>query len=155
MQKHLKMSVKKSGRKKNNSRRDYIFACNSDPKEVRNIELFLNKMNASLRLDDGAMYRLLLSCTEAVNNAILHGNHSDPSKSVRMRCVVQKNSLVVTVKDEGKGFDADHLADPLAKENLLKESGRGVFLMRSLMDEVKYTQAKTGLTVRMKLNLVP
>ncbi len=145
--------MNKSDKIRNIPRREFTFKCKSDPKEVKNIETFLKKVNALLRLDDGTMYRLLLCCTEAVNNAILHGNHSDPSKNVHLRCVIQKTSLVVTVKDEGRGFDVNNLADPLAKENLLKENGRGVFLMRSLMDEVKYTQAKTGMTVRMKLNL--
>jgi serine/threonine-protein kinase RsbW len=134
--------------------REFTFDCKSDPKEVRNIEPFFNKINALLRLDDGAMYRLLLCCTEAVNNAILHGNHSDPSKLVRMKCTIQKTSLVVVVKDEGAGFESNKLPSPLTKENLLKENGRGVFLMRSLMDEVKYTRTKTGMTVRMKLKLV-
>jgi serine/threonine-protein kinase RsbW len=145
--------MKKSDKVKNTTQREFTFDCKSDPQEVRNIETFLKKVNALLRLDDGTMYRLLLCCTEAVNNAILHGNHCDPSKNVHMRCVIQKTSLIVTVKDEGIGFDAKSLANPLAKENLLKENGRGVFLMRSMMDEVKYTQTKTGMTVRMKLKL--
>jgi serine/threonine-protein kinase RsbW len=145
--------MKKSDTVKNIARREFMFDCKSDPQEVKNIETFLKKVNALLRLDDGTMYRLLLCCTEAVNNAILHGNHSDPSKKVYMRCVIQKTALIVTVKDEGTGFDSKNLADPLAKENLLKENGRGVFLMRSLMDEVKYTRTKTGMIVRMKLKL--
>jgi serine/threonine-protein kinase RsbW len=137
------------------ARREFTFDCKSDPKEVRNIEPFLNKINVLLRLDDGAMYRLLLCCTEAVNNAILHGNHSDPSKLVRLKCTILKTSLVVVVNDEGAGFEAKKLPNPLSKKNLLKENGRGVFLMRSLMDEVKYTRTKTGMSVRMKLKLMP
>jgi len=147
------MIVKRSNKIKSTIRSEFTFDCKSDPQEVRNIETFLKKVNALLRLDDGTMYRLLLCCTEAVNNAILHGNHSDPSKNVYMRCVIQKTALIVTVKDEGTGFDSKKLANPLAKENLLKENGRGVFLMRSLMYEVKYTRTKTGMTVRMKLKL--
>ena len=145
--------MKSFDRAKKIARHEFTFDCKSDPREVKKIETFLNRVNSLLRLDDGTMYRLLLCCTEAVNNAILHGNHSDPAKNVHMRCVIQKTSLIVTVKDEGNGFDANDLANPLTKENLLKENGRGVFLMRSLMDEVKYTQTKTGMSVRMKLKL--
>ena len=99
------------------------------------------------------MYRLLVSCTEAVNNAIVHGNNSDPDKKVIIRCTVEKKILTICVKDEGKGFDSERLQDPREEKNLMKENGRGVFLMRSLMDRVKFKRLKSGSFVEMKVKL--
>lgn len=128
--------------------------CISEPKEIAHVEEFLNKVNKTTKLDDGTFYRLLVGCTEAVNNAILHGNKSDARKSVCLVVFFQKNDrIVVRVKDEGRGFDPDHLPNPLDEKNLLKTSGRGVFLMRELMDEVNYSFGKDGSTVELVINL--
>ncbi len=128
--------------------------CISEPKEIAHVEEFLNKVNRTAKLDDGTFYRLLVAVTEAVNNAILHGNKSDPRKLVCLVVLYRKNDrLVVRVKDEGKGFDPDHLPNPLDEKHLLKPSGRGVFLMRELMDEVHFSFGKDGSTVELVINL--
>lgn len=131
----------------------FVFRCKSDPKEIVKIEPFLKRMNKCAKLDDGTLYRLLVGGTEAVNNAILHGNKSDPRKEVRMTCIIMKNVLKLRVKDRGKGFDPRTLPNPLDEENLMKESGRGVFLMRSLMDDVRFRFSKSGLTVELTILL--
>ncbi|MGD0591515.1 MAG: ATP-binding protein [Bacteroidota bacterium] len=131
----------------------FEMVCQSNPKEIGCIETFLQQINKKLNLDDGTMYRLLVSCTEAVNNAMIHGNKSDPNKSVTIRCIVEKQSLTIRVKDEGKGFDPKGLKDPREEKNLLKENGRGVFLMRSLMDSITVKQLKFGSVVEMKVKL--
>lgn len=77
-----------------------------------------------------------LAVIEAVANAILHGNRCDVKKKVRVQAVRGKKGLVISVHDEGEGFDADTIPDPLSPETLLKDSGRGVFLVRACMDEV-------------------
>ncbi len=127
--------------------------CKSNPKEIRCIEDFLKKVNKKLNLDDGTMYRLLVSCTEAVNNAIIHGNKLARDKSVVVQCIVEKEFLTINVKDKGKGFDPKKLQDPRKGKNLMKESGRGFFLMRSLMDSVKVKRLKFGTVVEMKVKL--
>ncbi|MGD1044359.1 MAG: ATP-binding protein [Bacteroidota bacterium] len=127
--------------------------CRSNQKEISHIEKFLRRISMQLQIDDGMMHRLLVSSTEAVNNAIVHGNKSDPDKKVIIRCIVKKKTLTICVKDEGKGFDPDGLQDPREEKNLLKENGRGVFLMRSLMDKVKFKQLKSGSVVEMKVKL--
>jgi serine/threonine-protein kinase RsbW len=104
-------------------------------------------------MDDGIMYRLLVASTEAVNNAIVHGNKSDPGKKVIIRCRVDKKTITIYVADEGKGFDSENLQDPREEKNLMKESGRGIFLMRSLMDQVKFKHLKSGSVVEMKVKL--
>ena len=128
----------------------YEMICRSNQKEISRIEKFLRQVSDRLHIDDGIMYRVLVSCTEAVNNAIVHGNKSDPDKKVIIRCCVEKNTLTVYVTDEGKGFDSESLQDPREEKNLMKESGRGIFLMRSLMDQVKFKHLKSGSVVEMK-----
>jgi serine/threonine-protein kinase RsbW len=141
--------MKQSCRKKNSRAQRFSLIIQSNPKKVHAIEGLLQQVDDAVVLDEKAMYRLLVSCTEAVNNAILHGNKSDPSKTVCIRCAVQKKAIVVVVKDEGGGFDSAQLPNPLSRANLMKENGRGVFLMRSLMDEVAFRKLKTGHEVRL------
>lgn len=127
--------------------------CISTPEEIRRVEEFLEAVNKKSRLDDGTFHRLFVSATEAVNNAILHGNKSDPKKKVCVRCLVNKDSIVVSVTDEGGGFDPSTIPNPLDEQNLLKESGRGVFLIRSMMDRVDFHPTEHGTTVEMAINL--
>ncbi len=139
-------------------RRNYRVArceivCKSDPREIPKVEKFLTKVNRKAHLDDGTMYRLLVATTEAVNNAILHGNKQNPRKLVHVACQISGHVLTMSVRDSGRGFDPESLANPLADENLLKESGRGIFLIRSLIDNVSFRIGKTGTTVEMKIDL--
>ena len=127
--------------------------CKSDPQEVRKIEPFLKKVSEVAKLDDGTFYRLLVASTEAVNNGILHGNKSNPRKNVHVVVVLEKDSLIVRVKDEGRGFKLDQIPDPLEEKNLLKTSGRGIFLMRSLMDEVIFQITDDGTVVELVVHL--
>ena len=91
-----------------------------------------------------------LAVIEAVANAILHGNRCDAKKKVRVKAALAKKGLVISVQDEGEGFDADALPDPLLPETLLKQSGRGVFLVRACMDEVAVRRkAPVGTEVKM------
>lgn len=127
--------------------------CTCDPKEVGKIEPFLNQVNEVARLDDGSFYRLLIAGTEAVNNGILHGCKSDPRKKVHVVCILKKDSLVFRVKDQGRGFKPEEVPDPLEEKNLLKTSGRGIFLMRSLMDKVLIKVTLEGTEVELVLDL--
>lgn len=127
--------------------------CKSDSREIAKVEKFLQKVNRKAHLDDGTMYRLLVATTEAVNNAIIHGNQSNPRKLVRVTCQMIGRTLTLSVHDSGRGFDPNNLANPLEEQNLLKESGRGIFLIRSLIDEVGFNIRKGGTTVIMKIDL--
>lgn len=87
---------------------------------------------------------------EALANAIVHGNHCDPRKKVRISVALNDNcDLLVSVKDSGSGFDPSALPDPIAAENLLAKHGRGLFLIRYLMDEVEF-KFDHGTEVRMR-----
>jgi serine/threonine-protein kinase RsbW len=91
-----------------------------------------------LGVQEDAYGNVLIAVTEAVNNAIHHGNGVNASLIVDVAVGDKENEFCFRIKDEGVGFDFDSLPDPTAPENLLKESGRGIFLMRNLADEVEF-----------------
>ncbi len=125
----------------------------SRPNEIIKVEGFLEKLNEQLHLDESAFNKLLIATTEAVNNGILHGNKRDPSKKVNLVCETLNGLLFITVEDEGQGVDPDSIPNPLAEENLLRENGRGVFLMRSLMESVEFSRYPGGSKVTMTMSL--
>ena len=105
-------------------------------------------------LDDDAVHWIGVAVRESVINAIKHGNREHPEKLVTVEFtfapVSDPNELVVRVLDQGEGFEPEEIADPLAPENLLKASGRGIFFMRSFMDDVTLRRAaEGGMEVRM------
>ena len=99
-------------------------------------------------------YWLVTAVREAVTNAVIHGNEEQPGKHVEISFVLQADRIRITVTDQGSGFDPDQLPDPVSTEHLMDASGRGVFLMQQLMDEVTYTFPDSGgttLTMMKKL----
>ena len=84
--------------------------------------------------------KILVSVMEAVNNAIIHGNKSDQTKFVDIELKMTNGSLIVMVKDEGAGFKHSDVPDPTQPDNILKTSGRGVFLMKKLADEIEFNK---------------
>jgi serine/threonine-protein kinase RsbW len=105
-------------------------------------------------LDEDAVHWVSVAVRESVINAIKHGNRQDDSKSVTIEFAfvpaATPTELIVRVIDEGEGFEPDLIADPLAPENLLKSSGRGIFFMRSFMDDVSVHRIpEGGMEVRM------
>jgi serine/threonine-protein kinase RsbW len=99
------------------------------------------------------MLNVPVALTEALSNAILRGNGDDPAKHVHVRAEVDTRRLILEVGDEGIGFDLDKSeVDPTKPENLDREDGRGLYLMRKLMDRVERVEVPTGSMVRMTLN---
>jgi serine/threonine-protein kinase RsbW len=125
----------------------------STPTEIIKVEEFLEGINDRLRLGENRYNKLLVATTEAVNNGIIHGNKRDPKKKVTLTFEVNNAALTVHVRDEGAGVDPTALPNPLAEENLLRENGRGVFLMRTLMDSVEFERLPGGSEVVMKMDL--
>ncbi len=134
-------------------RQEFHLECKSDPKEIGKVEPFLQRVNGVARLDDGTFYRLLIAGTEAVNNGIIHGNKSDPHKLVYVTCVLEDGCFTFRVKDQGQGFRPEEVPDPREEKNLMKTSGRGIFLMRSLMDRVSFTVTPEGTIVDLVIDL--
>ena len=92
-----------------------------------------------------------MSVREAVINAILHGNREDSTKRVLVEVDLEGQDFVVRIEDEGEGFDPDSLPDPTAPENLLRPSGRGIFMMRQVADSIEYSfTSKRGTVVTMR-----
>ncbi len=108
------------------------------------------RLDAALRqlgLDDDACHRIGLATYEAVINAIIHGNRRDPGRPVEVQLACDGEDLVIRVADRGAGFDPAGVADPLLPENLARPGGRGLLLMRALMDEVGHGPGMMGGTV--------
>lgn len=89
-------------------------------------------------VDENVIFDIHVSFEEALRNAMIHGNKMDDQKKVIVETEVTEKEVIISVEDEGEGFDPGVVPDPTIDENLLKESGRGVYLIRHLMDEVKY-----------------
>jgi serine/threonine-protein kinase RsbW len=110
-------------------------------------------------LDEDAVHWVGVAVRESVANAIKHGNQGDAGKKVFVRFAATFGSaaeIAITVRDQGDGFDPEEIADPLAPENLLKGSGRGIFLIRSFMDEVLLQRApEGGMEMRMVKRVQP
>jgi serine/threonine-protein kinase RsbW len=96
--------------------------------------------------DEDELMRMGMAIREAMVNAVVHGNQYNANKRVRLSISSTPDRFTVVITDEGTGFDFSHIPDPLAPENLLRTSGRGIFLMRSFMDHVDLKQLESGGT---------
>lgn len=119
---------------------------------IRMIESFIDNAKERFHLDEDLYGNIMIAVTEAVNNAIKHGNSGNSSKNVSISLSLQENLLKFVVKDEGSGFDHDNLPDPTAPENLEKPGGRGIFLMKHLADEVKFLENGKTIELRFYMN---
>lgn len=116
-------------------------------------EKMIDEACAAHNVHESRYGNILIALTEAVNNAIHHGNRLDASRSVTLGYQLSGEQLVFLVQDQGPGFDYEHLPDPTDPQNLEKPHGRGVFLMRALADNVVF--ADNGATVKLAFNLEP
>ena len=107
---------------------------------IRIIESFIDNARERFQLNDDIYGNIMISVTESVNNAINHGNKGRSDKNVLISLSLNENQIRFRIEDEGKGFDYNNLPDPTAPENIEKTSGRGIFLMRHLADEVDFQQ---------------
>lgn len=106
-------------------------------------------MAAEAGFGDEEIMKISMAVREAAVNAVLHGNAYDPAKKVTLAFERTGQDLVITVRDQGKGLDMSKVLDPLAPENLMKTSGRGIFLIRSFMDVVEIHPSQTGTELKM------
>ncbi len=125
----------------------------SKPENITIVEKFIDDLRAELNIGDDVYGNILISLTEAANNAMLHGNDADESKTVEISWSVDERgkTLSFIIKDQGPGFDYNNLPDPTAPENLERTSGRGVFLMMQLADMVVFSDK--GATVEMQFRI--
>jgi serine/threonine-protein kinase RsbW len=125
----------------------FHLAIGSRFENIELVQVVLKDCLERLGMDEDARHWIDIAVREAVANAIKHGNAQDPAKQVHVDVSLDDENLVIQVQDEGPGFDPSHLEDPLAPENLLKPNGRGIFYMKSFMDEIQYTIRPGGGTV--------
>jgi serine/threonine-protein kinase RsbW len=107
---------------------------------IRMIESFIDNAKEKFHLNDDIYGNIMIAVTEAVNNAIKHGNRGDSAKNVSLALSLEEGLIKFRVEDEGSGFDFHNLPDPTAPENIEKPGGRGIFLMKHLADEVDFTE---------------
>lgn len=111
----------------------------SDPERIHEVEQFIEEIRDHLGFKDDVYGNVMIAVTEAVNNSILHGNRGDDSKTVRIQCSsLNPYRIMMAIEDQGIGFDPEALPDPTAPENVMRESGRGVFLMRTLSNAIRF-----------------
>lgn len=132
---------------------NYHLEIESDPNNLITVEEFVNYFAKDLGLDNERLAALLLAVTEATTNAIIHANKCDVNKLVTVDVQVDKTKITIKITDEGEGFDPSVIPDPTQPENLLKDSGRGVYLMRVYMDELNYNITPTGTETILTLKL--
>lgn len=102
------------------------------------VQVVFESLSAQVGFDSDVSHWMSVAIRESVTNAVRHGNKLDPSKRVLVQFEVEATAFTVSVQDEGEGFDPRAIPDPLAEENLLRASGRGIFFMNNFMDDVQY-----------------
>jgi serine/threonine-protein kinase RsbW len=125
------------------------YTLDSTLESVDSAEQTASRIAAESGFDEDVVMQISMAVREAAVNAVLHGNAYDPEKKVKLDFERTGNDLVITIRDQGKGMDLSKIPNPLAPENLLKTSGRGLFLMRSFMDAVEIRPTQTGTELKL------
>ena len=136
-------------------KRRLSFRLNSTMESVGEVEEAADKLAAEAGLDEDERFHITMAVREAAVNAVLHGNEYDPCKLIEVSLENTGDKLVFTIADQGKGLDPETIPDPLAPENLLRGTGRGIFLIRSFMDEVNFRQLHPGTELTLVKKLTP
>jgi serine/threonine-protein kinase RsbW len=110
----------------------------SIPETVAEIDSFLDQRLKAAGFPDDMLADVAVSVSEVVNNAVVHGNGRNPDKQVVLDLEIKTDRVTISVQDQGNGFDPDALPDPVASENLMRDVGRGLFIVRAYMDEVHF-----------------
>jgi serine/threonine-protein kinase RsbW len=116
----------------------------SNRNNFRHVEALLYKANEDFKLNESDFRNLMIAVSEIVINAIVHGNNEDESKMVQVIIEYDDNDLNIKICDEGNGFKATDVSDPTLRENILKASGRGIFIIKSLVDDFEYRHSEKG-----------
>jgi serine/threonine-protein kinase RsbW len=125
------------------------YTLDSTVETVDNAEQAASRIATAAGFDEDQVMQISMAVREAAVNAVLHGNAYDPEKKVKVDFEQNAADLVIRIRDQGKGLDLACIPDPLAPENLLKTSGRGIFLIRSFMDEVEIYPSQTGTEIKL------
>lgn len=127
-----------------------ILEIKSDTSELKKVEYFLDDIFTRYNLSKKHFNKLYLCVSEAVINAVKHGNKYDLSKTVTLKIGCLTNELSVCIEDEGDGFDSSELQNPTVDENIRKESGRGIFIIKTISENIKFNEK--GNCIQFKIN---
>lgn len=125
----------------------------TDKRILSEIESIIIQIQKQFPIEKDKFHNILVATTEAIINAIQHGNKNNPDKKVKLTITANKKAILVIVEDEGEGFDPSKLEDPRTPENILKERGRGIFIIKQLADSTTITTSKSGTTVKMTFKI--
>ena len=128
---------------------NYQLIIESDLNNIKKVEQLTEQIADYMKFLEDDKDSLAIAVTEIVGNAINHGNKRKINKEVTVDFEYKNNTITVTIQDEGEGFDVNKIDNPLEPDNLLKESGRGIFIVRALMDKVEFIRTKNGSAVRL------
>lgn len=132
-------------------KKTYNLTLSSTFDQAETIPDFVDNIADECKLDEDPAETFKLILSEAVTNAIVHGNNEDPDKSVHVKVDITDEHIAAEIKDEGGGFDPDEKKDPLKEENLLDVGGRGIFLIREFSDHLEFRENGTLLYFRVDL----
>jgi serine/threonine-protein kinase RsbW len=124
----------------------------SRPESINQVEKLVDEIREEYKISEDCYGKILISMTEAVTNAIAHGNKSDPSKMVDITYHFDHDKINFTVTDQGPGFDYYNLPDPTAPENLEKPCGRGIYLMKHLSDQLIFNNNGSSIELTFYTN---
>ncbi|NUM51957.1 MAG: ATP-binding protein [Flavobacteriales bacterium] len=124
----------------------------SDTQSLLEVERLIDEVCADFHIDEDFYGNVLIAVTEAVNNAIVHGNKLNQSKHIEVICEPAERELLFQITDQGNGFDFNNIPDPTSPENVEKPHGRGIFLMKNLADEVSFYDNGKKVALRFKIS---
>lgn len=123
--------------------------------EMDRVQPFVKELQDWAEFKDDDFNRIMLALSEAVNNAIIHGNNEDPDKNVYINVILdddpENRTLKISVRDEGEGFNPTEIPDPIKDENLLNEGGRGIYLMEQYADDITFSDEGRKVTITFHL----
>ncbi|RMD51550.1 MAG: ATP-binding protein [Ignavibacteria bacterium] len=125
----------------------------SETSRIPEIEEWVLNSISELKLSEEKSNLIGMAVSEAISNSIIHGNKSDPNKKVEVTIELIDEKLIITFKDEGNGFIPEDVPDPTLPENMMKESGRGIHIMKTIIDDVKYNFTEDGTELVLTINM--
>lgn len=133
------------------SKNSEILAIKSDKKELEKVEKFLQEIFEMENLPNQCFNKVYLCISEAVINSIEHGNKNDRTKEVDIQINCSRGNLCIEVHDQGDGFDYELVEDPTTKENIKRETGRGIHIMKSLCSQVEFKNRGKSVSIQIDL----
>ncbi|MEW6652080.1 MAG: ATP-binding protein [Bacteroidota bacterium] len=131
----------------------YKRVVSSDPELLPELQEYVIQIAKEVNLDSTKINNLALSFSEAISNCMKHGNLFDKSKTITIVVTVTDSNLTILLKDEGKGFDINSVPDPTKPENILKDSGRGIHIMKNFVDGLRYNFTPQGTEIILEIAL--